>query len=63
MGKEACFLDLATGTADVALEAHRQAGSGARIFGVDFAYPMLARGKSEGREAGRFALPDSRETV
>ena len=47
VGEEARFLDLATGTADVALEAHRQAGSGARIFGVDFAYPMLARGKTK----------------
>ena len=47
VGEEARFLDLATGTADVALEAHRQAGSGARIVGVDFAYPMLARGKAK----------------
>ena len=47
VGEEARFLDLATGTADVALEARRQAGSGARIFGVDFAYPMLARGKTK----------------
>lgn len=47
VGEEACFLDLATGTADVGLEVRRQAGSGARIFGVDFAYPMLARGKAK----------------
>ena len=51
-GKEACFLDLATGTADVALEARRQAGSGARIIGVDFAYPMLARGKAKAEKRG-----------
>ena len=49
---EACFLDLATGTADVALEVHRQAGSGARIMGVDFAYPMLARGKVKAKARG-----------
>lgn len=46
-GDEGSFLDLATGTADVALEAHAQAGSGARIFGVDFAYPMLTRAKAK----------------
>ena len=45
--KEARFLDLATGTADVALEVHRQAGRGTRIVGVDFAYPMLERGKAK----------------
>ena len=50
--KEACFLDLATGTADVALEVHRQADSGARIVGVDFAYPMLARGKAKAASKG-----------
>lgn len=38
------FLDLATGTADVALEVRRRAGRGARVTGVDFALPMLARG-------------------
>ena len=46
-GKEAWFLDLATGTADVALEVHRRAGGAARIVGVDFAYPMLERGKAK----------------
>ena len=50
-GKEARFLDLATGTADVALEAHRQA-PGARIVGVDFAYPMLARAKTKAATQG-----------
>ncbi len=49
---EACFLDLATGTADVALEVYAQAGRGARIFGVDFAYPMLARGKTKAERQG-----------
>lgn len=51
-GKEARFLDLATGTADVALEVYAQAGSGARIVGVDFAYPMLARGKIKAEKQG-----------
>ena len=46
-GNEARYLDLATGTADVALEVRRQAKGGARIMGVDFAYPMLARGKTK----------------
>ena len=50
--KEACFLDLATGTADVALEVHRQADGCARVFGVDFAYPMLARGKKKAAASG-----------
>lgn len=49
---EACFLDLATGTADVALEVYAQAGRGARIMGVDFAYPMLARGKTKAAARG-----------
>ena len=52
VGEEARFLDLATGTADVALEVHRQAGSGARVVGVDFAYPMLARGKAKAKKRG-----------
>lgn len=50
VGEEARFLDLATGTADVALEVHRQARGGARIMGVDFAYPMLARGKAKAKK-------------
>lgn len=49
---EARFLDLATGTADVALEVHRRAGRGMRIFGVDFAFPMLARGKTKAERQG-----------
>lgn len=52
VGEGDCFLDLATGTADVALEAHAQSGSGARIVGVDFAYPMLERGKMKAKSQG-----------
>ena len=55
--KEACFLDLATGTADVALEVHRQADSCARVLGVDFAYPMLARGKKKAAGERRAPFP------
>ncbi len=51
-GTDARFLDLATGTADVALEVHRQAGGGAIIVGVDFAYPMLVRGKAKAEKRG-----------
>ncbi len=39
------FLDLATGTADVALEICRRAEPDACVLGVDFALPMLARGR------------------
>ena len=52
VGEGARFLDLATGTADVALEVRQQADSGARIFGVDFAFPMLARGKTKAERQG-----------
>jgi len=49
------LLDLATGTADVALELRRRLGGrgGVRVAGVDFALPMLrlARRKAESRSA------------
>ncbi len=41
------LLDLATGTADVALEMRRAAGREARVVGADFAFPMLVRGKQK----------------
>lgn len=46
------FLDLATGTGDVVLEIFRQSKliknkSKVRVFGLDFAYPMLDIGKSK----------------
>lgn len=45
------LLDLAAGTADVALEVRRQAGARARVAGVDFALPMLARGRKKAAKA------------
>jgi demethylmenaquinone methyltransferase/2-methoxy-6-polyprenyl-1,4-benzoquinol methylase len=48
---DARILDLCCGTGDMAFALERQAGrSGARIFGADFAHPMLERaaGKSNG---------------
>lgn len=54
--EEGRLLDLATGTADVALEIRRQLGSRrqVRVAGADFALPMLARAKEkvERRRAG-----------
>ena len=46
---EGHLLDLATGTADVALEIRRQLGprAGAKVTGADFAFPMLARAKEK----------------
>lgn len=40
-------LDAACGTCDVALETRAQTGSGARIFGLDFSFGMLALGKKK----------------
>lgn len=40
---EGCYLDIATGTGDVALEIVRQNPS-ARVVGMDFSHPMLAAG-------------------
>ncbi|HEY3284583.1 MAG TPA: bifunctional demethylmenaquinone methyltransferase/2-methoxy-6-polyprenyl-1,4-benzoquinol methylase UbiE [Armatimonadota bacterium] len=38
-------LDVATGTADLALELQRRVGPSGRVVGVDFCAPMLALGK------------------
>jgi demethylmenaquinone methyltransferase/2-methoxy-6-polyprenyl-1,4-benzoquinol methylase len=47
------LVDVATGTADVALEARRAGATGAaRVLGVDFAGAMLALGRRKVREAG-----------
>src|SRR6188768_1994447 len=47
------LVDVATGTADVALEARRAGPVGAaRVLGVDFAGAMLALGLRKVREAG-----------
>jgi demethylmenaquinone methyltransferase/2-methoxy-6-polyprenyl-1,4-benzoquinol methylase len=54
------LVDVATGTADVALQARRALpGGAARVLGVDFAGAMLARGLNKVRaagETGRIAL-------
>lgn len=46
---EGRLLDLATGTADVALAIRRQLGprAGVKVTGADFAFPMLARAKEK----------------
>ena len=47
------LVDVATGTADVALQARRAGATGAaRVLGVDFAGAMLALGLRKAREAG-----------
>lgn len=48
------LLDLAAGTADVALEVRRQLGPRARVrlLGADFAYPMLVRAKEKAARRG-----------
>lgn len=65
---EACVLDLCCGTGDMAFALRRRAGPrGARIFGADFAHPMLQRAveKSDGdrlrwveADALRLPFPD-----
>jgi demethylmenaquinone methyltransferase/2-methoxy-6-polyprenyl-1,4-benzoquinol methylase len=53
------LLDVCTGTADVALQARREASGAARVVGVDFAGAMLAIGWRKVRaagESGRIAL-------
>lgn len=47
------FLDLATGTADVALEIASRRAKGVRVFGLDFSLPMLERAQKKIRGAGR----------
>jgi len=46
------FLDLATGTADVALEIASRAHEGVRVCGVDFSLPMLVRAENKIRAGG-----------
>lgn len=46
------FLDLATGTADMALEILRQKGSGAWIAGADISVEMMRIGREKCRKAG-----------
>jgi len=46
------LLDVCTGTADVALQARREAAGAARVIGVDFAGAMLAIGRRKIDAAG-----------
>ena len=46
------LVDVCTGTADVALQARREASGAARVVGVDFAGAMLAIGWRKVRAAG-----------
>src|SRR4051794_17631545 len=55
---DSVYLDLCSGTGDLALELHRRLGS--RIVSSDFCHPMLARAESKIRSAG---LRDAIQTV
>ncbi|UCD34793.1 MAG: bifunctional demethylmenaquinone methyltransferase/2-methoxy-6-polyprenyl-1,4-benzoquinol methylase UbiE [Nitrospiraceae bacterium] len=46
------FLDVATGTCDVALEIIRRQGPGAKVVGVDFSEGMLELGREKVRKSG-----------
>ena len=48
-------LDLATGTADMALEIFRQKGDAAAVAGVDLSVEMMRIGREKCRKAGRGA--------
>ncbi len=50
-GEKSLFLDVATGTCDVALEIIRQHSAETRVVGVDFSEGMLKRGREKVREA------------
>ncbi|QPJ65909.1 MAG: bifunctional demethylmenaquinone methyltransferase/2-methoxy-6-polyprenyl-1,4-benzoquinol methylase UbiE [Candidatus Nitrohelix vancouverensis] len=47
---DACYLDLATGTADLALEIKVRRKSRARVIGADFCHPMLQLGQVKARK-------------
>jgi demethylmenaquinone methyltransferase / 2-methoxy-6-polyprenyl-1,4-benzoquinol methylase len=47
------FLDVATGTADMALEIMRQKGAGASVAGVDLSVEMMRVGKGKCARAGQ----------
>jgi demethylmenaquinone methyltransferase/2-methoxy-6-polyprenyl-1,4-benzoquinol methylase len=49
------LLDVCTGTADVALQARREASGAARVVGVDFAGAMLSIGRQKVGTAGESA--------
>ena len=50
--ENARFLDVATGTCDVALEIIKRRPSGTKVVGVDFSEGMLKLGKEKVRNAG-----------
>ena len=50
--KDARFLDVATGTCDVAIEIIKKRPSGTKVVGVDFSEGMLELGKKKVRDAG-----------
>ncbi|MBI5831794.1 MAG: class I SAM-dependent methyltransferase [Armatimonadetes bacterium] len=52
----ACVLDLATGTADLALGAARR---GARVIGADFCAPILRLGQAKVRRLGQAKVPST----
>lgn len=57
---DAAVLDLCCGTGDMALALRRRAGkSGARIYGADFAHPMLVRGLDKAAGRLQFAEADA----
>src|SRR5512142_648573 len=57
---DAVVLDLCCGTGDMALALRRRAGkSAARIYGADFAHPMLVRGLDKAAGRLQFAEADA----
>ena len=50
------YLDVATGTADVALEIARKVPEAGQIVGIDFSLPMLRRGREKVEESRRSRL-------
>ncbi len=51
--RPSCVLDLCTGTGDLALMIAELAAPGAYVSGVDFSFPMLAKGALKSRGSGR----------
>ncbi len=52
-GRGGRHLDVATGTADVALELLRQKGDGARVVGVDISMAMMRLGRDKAIRSGK----------
>ncbi len=47
VGETGYFLDIATGTGDVALELIRQGDHGRKVVGIDFSEPMIRRAREK----------------